>query len=152
MKIGIHGLDARAVAMGRLLIHAGYDVCTSDVDTDASACDMLIFAGPRGGTDEILDQLGRLGSGAVVVDAMEGIPHIVQGFGSRRVVRVAMAVPRSGTSVFLSGDDPESVGLVREVFGRAGCVVLALDQPVPVPVLIPRRLKQTTIAVGLRRP
>jgi predicted dinucleotide-binding enzyme len=118
MKIGIHGRDARAAAIGRLLVDGGYDVSSSDVGTDSSVCDMLIFAGPRGGTAEILEQLGRIETGTVIVDAMEGMPSLL----SRRVVRASIAVPRSGMSVFLSGTNAAAIGLVGDVFRASGCV------------------------------
>jgi hypothetical protein len=118
MKIGIHGLDARAAAIGRLLVDGGYDVSSSDVGTDSSVCDMLIFAGPRGGTAEILDQLGRIDTRTVIVDAMEGMPSL----RSRRVVRASISVPQNGTGVFLSGSNVEAVRLVGKVFRAAGCI------------------------------
>ncbi len=120
MRIGIHGLDARAAALGQLLFHGGYDVLCSDVGTDSTVCDMLIFAGPRGGTAEILERLGRIDTGTVIVDAMEGMPSLL----SRRVVRAAITVPKSGASVLLSGSNTEAVELVGKVFRTAGCSVI----------------------------
>ncbi len=120
MKIGIYGLDARAAAIRRLLVKGGNDVWSGAVGTDSSVCDMLIFAGPRGGTAEILEQLGRIDTATVIVDAMEGVPSLFP----RRIVRASIGPPRSGTGVFLSGSSAEAVGLVSKVFRAAGCAVI----------------------------
>ena len=57
--------------MERLLVEGGHNVCNGSAGNDAFACDMLIFAGPRGGADEIVSQLGRIDNRTVIVDAME---------------------------------------------------------------------------------
>jgi hypothetical protein len=115
MKIGILGLTARAAAMGRLLLDAGNDVCSGDVGDEASACEMLIFAGLRDGADDVITQLGA--TKTVIVDAMEGAPPI-----DSHAIRVLFQTPKSGRRVFVSGDDADSVALVNDVFRTAGMV------------------------------
>jgi len=124
MKIGIHGLDGRAAALGLLLVEAGYDVCSGDNSPALSTCDLLMFAGPRErNTDELLTQLGKGTKGTVIVDARrEG-----QSPPSPGVVRASLTAVRSGASVFLGGGDVGAVGLVRKVFLTAGCLIVEGD-------------------------
>jgi hypothetical protein len=150
MKIAIFGSDARAVALGRLLVDAGYHVCFGDVEgiepaeaaaekagavadtpyNDAAVCEMLIFAGPRDRMDDLLVRAGGISHQAVVVDAMEGaLPDGTSGpellarkLDSHRVVRVLIVAPQAGANVLYCGDDPDAMTMVEEVFRTAGCV------------------------------
>jgi hypothetical protein len=96
---------------------------------------MLIFAGPRGGADEIVNQLGKLADRTVVVDAMEGThpagPEgaalLAQKLGIGRVVRAMIAQPKAGSHVLMWGDDRSDMQLVAEVFRAAGCVTTDCD-------------------------
>jgi predicted dinucleotide-binding enzyme len=102
MKIAVFGSDARAVAIGKLLVDAGYHVCFGDAggvsqaeaaarqaggaaDTpynDAAACEMLIFAGSRADLDDLLTAAGCISPNAVVVDAMEARMETERTFSS----------------------------------------------------------------------
>ncbi len=121
--------------MGRLLVDAGHNVCTGDVGDGASICDMLIFAGSRDGTDEIVTRLGKIGDQTVVVDAMAGSfpagPHasalLAGKLGIDRVVRALIALPRAGSHVLMWGDDHADMQLVASVFRAAGCVTIDCD-------------------------
>ncbi len=149
MKIAIFGSDPRAVAIGRLLREARYDVSLGDAapveavedaareagagaDTpynEASVCDMLIFACSRDRLDGLLAKMGPTASDTVVVDAMEGSSDgIVNGaeelahkIDSYRVVRALITLAQPGANVLYCGDDPDAMTIVEEVFSTAGC-------------------------------
>jgi hypothetical protein len=116
--------------MGRLLLNAGHNVCSGDDDKGAFVCDMLIFAGSRDGTDEIVTRLGKIGDQTVVVDAMAGTfpagpdaSALLAGkLGIGRVVRALIALPKAGSHVLMWGDDHADMQLVAGVFRAAGCV------------------------------
>ena len=137
VKIGILGSDARAVAMRRLLADGGHNVCTGDVGNDALGCDMLVFAGPREGTDEIVTQLGKIDNRTVIVDAMkdtlsagpDGAALLGGKLGTRRVIRALMALPKAGSNVLMWGEDPSDMKLVSGVFRDAGCVPTETSRP-----------------------
>jgi predicted dinucleotide-binding enzyme len=126
MKIAVFGSDTRALAIGQLLLDAGYDVCDGAAD---AVCEVLIFAGPREQRDDLLAQVGWVSARTVVVDAMEGVHsgsasgpvRLARKLGSRRVVRVAIALPRVGANVPYCGDDYEAKSIVGELFRNAGC-------------------------------
>jgi predicted dinucleotide-binding enzyme len=150
MKVAIFGSDARAVAMGRLLVTAGYHVCFGDAggmepaeaaaeqagavaDTpynDAAVCEMLIFAGPREQMDDLLALAGRISPHAVVVDAMEGLlpggesgPEVLaRKLDTHRVVRAMIPLPQAGANILYCGNDADAMTIVEEVFRTAGCV------------------------------
>ena len=150
MKIAIFGSDARAVAIGRLLVDAGYRVCFGGADgmgaaeaaavqagavadspyNDVSVCDMLIFAGSRGQIDDLLALTGCISPQAVVVDAMEdalaggggGSELLARKLDTRRVVRALIAAPQTGANILYCGDDGDAMTLVEEVFRTAGCL------------------------------
>lgn len=121
--------------MGRLLFGAGDNVCSGDVGDGASVCDMLIFAGPRSGTDAIVTQIGNVGDQTIVVDAIEGtLPAALDEtallagkLGTYRVVRALIALPKVGSHVLMWGTDPGDVQLVADVFRAAGCVTTKCD-------------------------
>lgn len=150
MKIAIFGSDSRAVAIGRLLVDAGYHVCFGDIEgmkparaaaedagavadtpyNDAAVCEMLIFAAPRQQMDGLIAQAGSISPQAVVVDAMEGtLPDaeigselLARKLDTHRVVRVLMLAPQAGANVLYCGDDADAMTMVEEVFRTAGCV------------------------------
>jgi ABC-type sugar transport system substrate-binding protein len=124
--------------MERLLVDGGHNVCKGSVGNDAFACDMLIFAGPRGGTDEIVARLGRIDNRTVVVDAMEDTLSagpdaalVLAGkLGTRGVIRALIALPKAGSNVLMWGDDPSDMKLVAQVFRSSGCMPTDCD-PTP---------------------
>ncbi len=149
MKIGVFGSNSRAVAIGRLLVDAGYQVCFGDAEdmksaqsaaaragavadtpyNDAAVCEMLIFAGSREKVDDLLAQAGCISPQAVVVDAMEGAPNDANGsellarkLDTHRVVRALIVLPQPGANILYCGDDADAMTLVEEVFRTAGCV------------------------------
>jgi len=150
MKVAIFGSDPRAVALGRLLVDAGYHICFGDAggikpaeaaaqeagavaDTpynDVAVCDMLIFAGPREQIDDLLARTGGITPQTVVVDAMDGTlpgggsgPELLaRKLDTRRVVRALIALPQAGSNVLCCSDDADAMTLVEEVFRAAGCV------------------------------
>jgi predicted dinucleotide-binding enzyme len=150
MKIAIFGSDPRAVAIGQLLVDAGYDVRFGDsggiepaeaaaeqagavADTpynDAAVCEMLIFAGPRDQMDDLLAQAGQISAQTIVVDAMEGglgdaadgSLQLARKLDSRRVVRASISLPQVGANVLYCSDDADAMTKVDEVFRSAGCV------------------------------
>lgn len=150
MKIAIFGSDPRAVAIGRLLVDAGYHVCFGDVEgmkpaqaaavgagavadtpyNDAAVCDMLIFAGSREHTDDLLAQAGGISPNTIVVDAMEGTlpgggngPELLaRKLDTRRVVRALIVAPQLGANIPYCGDDADAMTVVDEVFRTAGCL------------------------------
>jgi predicted dinucleotide-binding enzyme len=150
MKIAIFGSDSRAVAVGRLLVDAGYHVCFGDVEgmkpaqaaaegagavadtpyNDAAVCDMLIFAGSREQIDELLAKAGPISPQTIVVDAMEGpLPGggsgpelLARKLDTRRVVRALIMAPQAGANILYCGDDADAMTKVDEVFRTAGCV------------------------------
>ena len=150
MKVAIFGSSPRAVAIGRLLVDAGYNVCFGDAEgmkpaeaaaeqagavadtpyNDAAVCGMLIFAGPREQTDQLLAQAGTISPQTVVVDAMEGMlpgvessPELLaRKLDTHRVVRAMIPVPQAGANVLYCGDDADAISMVEEVFRTAGCV------------------------------
>ena len=95
---------------------------SSDVGTDSTVCDMLIFAGPRGGTAEILERLGKIDTGTVIVDAMEGMPSPL----SRRVVGAAITVPKKRGQRFIEREQHRGRRAVGNVFRTAGCPVIRI--------------------------
>ena len=150
MKIGVFGSNARAVAIGRLLVDAGYHVCFGDADgmkpaqaaadqagaqadtpyNDAAVCEMLIFAGPREKVDDLLVQAGCISPRAVVVDAMEesftedgsGSELLARKLNMHRVVRALIVAPQVGAEILYCGDDADAMTMLEEVFRTAGCV------------------------------
>jgi predicted dinucleotide-binding enzyme len=150
MKIGVFGSDSRAVAIGRLLVDAGYHVCFGDAaglqpaeaaaeragalaDTpynEAAVCEMLIFAGPRDKVDDVLAQAGCISPQAVVVDAMEassagsenGPELLAHKLDTHRLVRALIVAPVVGANILYCGDDPDAMTMVEEVFRTAGCL------------------------------
>jgi hypothetical protein len=135
VRIGVVGSNARATEMGRLLVDAGHNVSSGDAGSGASVLDMLIFAGPRGGADEIVNRLGKVPDRTVVVDAMEGtVPAGPEGaallaekLGIGRVVRAMIAQPKAGSHVLMWGHDHADMQLVADVFRAAGCVTTDCD-------------------------
>jgi predicted dinucleotide-binding enzyme len=151
MKIAIFGSDPRAVAIGRLLVDAGYHVCFGDADgmqpaeaaaeraggvadtpyNEAAVCEMLIFAGSREQTDDLIARAGRISPQTVVVDAMEGaLPDggsgselLARKLDTHRVVRVLIPAPLAGANFQYCGDDADAMTMVEEVFRTAGCVM-----------------------------
>jgi predicted dinucleotide-binding enzyme len=130
MKIGILGSDARALALGRLLVDADYDVAFEDTGGNASFCDMLILAGARARMDDFVAHLNKIGERTIIVDAMEGtLPPgpdgsalLARALHTRRVVRALISLPQAGTSVLMCGDDADAKAKVGEMFRAAGCV------------------------------
>ena len=150
MKIGVFGSNSRAVAIGRLLVDAGYHVCFGDADgmkpaqaaadragaladtpyNDAAVCEMLIFAGPREKVDDLLAQAGCISPRAVVVDAMEesftedgsGSELLAHKLNTHRVVRALIVAPQVGAEILYCGDDADAMTMLEEVFRTAGCV------------------------------
>lgn len=150
MKIAIFGADPRAVAIGRLLVDAGYHVCFGDTDdakrveanadragafadtpyNDAAVCDMLIFAGSREHVDDLLAQTGGISPQTIVVDAMEGTslsgesdPELLaRKLDTHRVVRALIMAPQAGANILYCGDDNDAMTVVEEVFRTAGCL------------------------------
>ncbi len=150
MKIGVFGSNSRAVAIGRLLVDAGYHVCFGDADgmkpaqaaaeqagaqadtpyNDAAVCEMLIFAGPRQKVDDLLAQAGCISPRAVVVDAMEesftedgsGSELLALKLNTHRVVRALILAPQVGADILYCGDDADAMTMLEEVFRTAGCV------------------------------
>ncbi len=150
MKIGVFGSDPRAVAIGRLLVDAGYHVCFGDsegmkpaeaaaakagavADTpynDAALCDMLIFAGSRSQIDDLLALAGCISHQTVIVDAMEEAPPdgssgselLAKKLDTRRVVRAQIGAPQVGANIQYCGDDADAMTMVEEVFRTAGCL------------------------------
>jgi predicted dinucleotide-binding enzyme len=150
MKIAIFGSDSRAVAIGRLLVDAGYHVCFGDAEgmkpaeaaaeragavadtpyNDAAVCEMLIFAARREQMDGLLAQAGRISPQAIVVDAMEGQladgengPELLaRKLDTHRVVRALIMAPQAGANILYCGDDADAMTMVEEVFRTAGCV------------------------------
>jgi|HubBroStandDraft_1064217.scaffolds.fasta_scaffold685710_1 predicted dinucleotide-binding enzyme len=145
MKIAVFGSNARAVAIGKLLADAGYHLCFGDAggaggaeaaaqqaggvaDTpynDATACEMLIFAGSRAELDDLLAATGPLSPGAVVVDAMEGTdgegPELLaHKLDTYRVVRALIMAPQVNATIPYCGDDADAMTLFEEVFRTAG--------------------------------
>lgn len=151
MKIAIFGSDPRAVAIGRLLVDAGYHVCFGDADgmkpaeaaaesagavadtpyNDAAVCEMLIFAAPREQMDDLLAQAGRISPEAIVVDAMEGdLPDgssgselLARKLDTHRVVRALIVLPQPGANILYCGDDADAMTKIEEIFRTAGCAV-----------------------------
>ncbi len=150
MKIGVFGSTPRAVEIGRLLVDAGYHVCFGDAEgmksaqaaadqagaiadtpyNDAAVCEMLIFAGPREKTDDVLAQAGCISDQAVVVDAMEetnaddpsGTELLARKLNTHRVVRASIVAPQVGANISYCGDDADAMTKMEEVFRTAGCV------------------------------
>lgn len=150
MKIAIFGSDPRAVAIGRLLVDAGYQVCFGDVEgmkpaqaaaeeagavadtpyNDAAVCDVLIFAGSREQTDDLLAKAGPISPQTIIVDAMDGpLPGggngpelLARKLDTRRVVRALIMAPQAGANILYCGDDADAMTKVDEVFRTAGCV------------------------------
>jgi predicted dinucleotide-binding enzyme len=150
MKIAIFGSDPRAVAIGRLLVDAGYHVCFGDVEgmkpaeaaaegagavadtpyNDAAVCEMLIFAGSRKQVDDLLTKAGPISPQAIIVDAMEdelpgggsGPELLARKLDTRRVVRALIVAPQTGANIQYCGDDADAMTVVEEVFRTAGCV------------------------------
>ena len=150
MKIAIFGSDPRAIAIGRLLVDAGYHVCFGDVEgmnpaqtaaegagavadtpyNDVAVCDMLIFAGSREHVDDLLAKAGPISPQTIIVDAMEGpLPGggngpelLARKLDTRRVVRVLLMAPQPGANILCCGDDADAMTKVDEVFRTAGCV------------------------------
>jgi predicted dinucleotide-binding enzyme len=151
MKIAIFGSNPRAVAIGELLVDAGYHVCFGDAggiqpaesaaeragavaDTpynDAAVCEMWIFAGSRERVDDLLVQTGPVPSQAVVVDAMEerspndgqGAELLARKLNTHRLVRALIVAPQVGANIQYCGDDADAMTMVEEVFRTAGCVM-----------------------------
>jgi len=149
MKIAVLGSDPRAVAIGRLLVDAGYQVCFGDADdmqqaeaaaeragavadtpyNEAAVCEMLIFAGPREQMDDFLAQAGSVSSQSIVVDAMEGgLPEggngselLARKLDTHRVVRALVVLPQPGANILYWGDDADAMTKVEEIFRTAGC-------------------------------
>jgi predicted dinucleotide-binding enzyme len=150
MKIAIFGSDSRAVAIGRLLVNGGYDVWFGDVEgmkpaqaaaegagaaadtpyNDAAVCDMLVFAGSRERTDDLLAKAGSISPQTIIVDAMEGplpggenAPELLaRKLDTRRVVRALIVAPQAGANILYCGDDADAMTMVEEVFRTAGCL------------------------------
>jgi predicted dinucleotide-binding enzyme len=149
MKIGVFGSTPRAVAIGRLLVDAGFYVCFGDTEgmkaqaaaeragavadtpyNDAAVCEMLVFAGPREKTDELLAQAGCISDHAVVVDAMDettaGDPSstelLARKLNTHRLVRALIVAPQVGANILYCGDDADAMTKMEEVFRTAGCV------------------------------
>jgi predicted dinucleotide-binding enzyme len=151
VKIAIFGSDPRAIAIGRLLVDAGYHVCFGDVEgmkpaeaaaaragaaadtpyNDAAVCEMLIFAGSRNQIDDLLGQAGCISPQTVVVDAMEdtsahgesGPELLARKLDTHRVVRALIVAPQAGANILYCGDDADAMTLVEEVFRTAGCLM-----------------------------
>lgn len=151
MKIAIFGSNPRAVAIGQLLVDAGYHVCFGDeggmkpaetaaeragavADTpynDAAVCEMWILAGSPENVDDLLAQTGPIPHHAVVVDAMEGAPRgagstteqLARKLDTHRLVRVLIVAPQVGANIPYCGDDADAMTIVEEVFRTAGCVM-----------------------------
>jgi predicted dinucleotide-binding enzyme len=150
MKIGVFGSTPRAVAIGRLLVDAGYHVCFGDAEglksaqaaadragavadtpyNDVAVCEMLILAGPREKTDELLAQAGCISDQAVVVDAMEetkaadpsGTELLARKLNTHRLVRALIVAPQIGANILYCGDDADAMTKFEEVFRTAGCL------------------------------
>jgi predicted dinucleotide-binding enzyme len=147
MKIAIFGSDTRAVAIGKLLVDAGYHVCFGDAagaskaeaaarqaggvaDTpynDATACEMLIFTGSRAGLDDLLTAAGCISANAVVVDAMEGTDGdgtelLVHKLNTHRIIRALIVAPQVNANIPYCGDDDDAMTVFEEVFRTAGCL------------------------------
>ena len=147
MKIAVFGSDARAVAIGKLLVDAGYHVCFGDAadvsqaeaaarqaggvaDTpynDATSCEMLIFAGSRAELDDLLTAAGCISPNAVVVDAMEGTDGdgtdlLAHKLNTHRVIRALIVAPQVNANIPYCGDDADAMTLFEEVFRTAGCL------------------------------
>ena len=147
MKIAVFGSDARAVAIGKLLVDAGYRVCFGDAagesqaeaaarqaggvaDTpynDAASCEMLIFAGSRADLDNLLTVAGCISPNAVVVDAMEGTDGdgtdvLVHKLNTHRVIRALIVAPQVNANIPYCGDDADAMTVFEEVFRTAGCL------------------------------
>jgi predicted dinucleotide-binding enzyme len=97
---------------------------------DAAVCEMLIFAGPREKTDELLVQAGCISDHAVIVDAMEdakagdanGAELLARKLNTYRVVLAVIAAPEVGGTISYWGDDSDAMTKLEEVFRTAGCV------------------------------
>jgi predicted dinucleotide-binding enzyme len=147
MKIAVFGSDARAIAIGKLLVDAGYRVCFGDAagvsqaetaarqaggvaDTpynDATSCEMLIFAGSRADLDDLLTAAGCISPDAVVVDAMEGTDGdgtdlLAHKLNTHRVIRALIVAPQLNANIPYCGDDADAMTLFEEVFRTAGCL------------------------------
>jgi predicted dinucleotide-binding enzyme len=150
MTIAVFGSDSHAVAIGRLLVDAGYPVCFGDVEganpaqaaaeaagapadtpyKDVTVRDMLIFAGSRRHVDDLLAKAEPISPQTIIVDAMEGpLPGggngpelLARRLNTRRVVRVLIMAPQPGANVLYCGDDADAKTKVDEVFRTAGCV------------------------------
>lgn len=150
MKIAVFGSNPRAVAIGRLLVEAGYHVCFGDAEgmkaaqaaadraggvadtpyNEAAVCEMLVFAGSREKTDELLAQAGCISDQAVVVDAMDettaGDPSstelLARKLNTHRLVRALIVAPQVGANIPYWGDDADAMTKMEEVFRTAACV------------------------------
>jgi predicted dinucleotide-binding enzyme len=150
MKIAVFGSNPRAVAIGKLLVDAGYHVCFGDAAgmkpaeaaaqqagavadlpyNEAAVCDMLIFAGSREQIDELLAQAGCMSPHAVIVDAIEdgvggdssGSEMLARKLDTHRLVRALIALPQAGANIPYCGDDADAMTVVEEVFRSAGCI------------------------------
>jgi predicted dinucleotide-binding enzyme len=139
MRIGIVGSDARAAAIGRLLLSGGHEV-SSQAGTGEpeipyrQACtrEMLVIAVPNDRIDEALTAIGSGIESRAIVDATDGAPGssgqthaelLAHKLDSHRVVRALITLPQAGASIPICGDDPIAKQLVEEAFEACKCAV-----------------------------
>jgi predicted dinucleotide-binding enzyme len=139
MRIGIIGSDARAAAIGRLLLSDGHDVSSQAGVGEAEipyrqACtrEILVLAVPSDRIDEALTAVGSGIESQAIVDATDGKPGafgnsqaelLAHKLDSHRVVRALITLPQAGASIPICGDDPTAKQLVKEAFEACKCVV-----------------------------
>jgi predicted dinucleotide-binding enzyme len=138
MRIGIIGSDARAAAIGRLLLSGGHDVSSQAGVGEAEipyrqACtrEMLVLAVPSDRIDEALTALGSGIQSQAIVDATDGpgasgnsqAELLARKINSHRVVRALITLPQAGASIPICGDDPVAKQLTEEAFEACQCIV-----------------------------
>ncbi|MBV8147501.1 MAG: hypothetical protein JO092_00255 [Candidatus Eremiobacteraeota bacterium] len=139
MKIGIIGSDARAAAIGRLLVSGGHDVSSQAGVGEAEipyrqACtrEMLVVAVPSEGIDEALTAIGSGIGSQAIVDATDGdrvsyghtqAELLARKLNSHRVVRALITLPQAGANIPICGDDPIAKQVVEAAFEACKCVV-----------------------------
>jgi len=139
MRIGIIGSDARAAAIGRLLVSGGHDVSSQagvgETETpyrQASTREVLVIAVHSERIDEAVTAIGSGIQSQAIVDASDGTSGssrhtqadmLAHKLDSHRVVRALITLPQAGASVPICGDDPTAKQIVEEALEACKCVV-----------------------------
>jgi predicted dinucleotide-binding enzyme len=151
MRIGIIGINDRALAIGRLLAGGGHDVSFSDPSGGEAAQrvagqigagaetpyrqaitrEMLILACDPERVDDALASLGSGVAALAFVDALDGrqargsrtdAETLAHKLDSHRVVRALIVLPQSGANIPICGDDPQAKALVEQAFAACNCI------------------------------